>query len=376
MNPADSRRVRIVHFVTGGGSGATRVALDIALEQCRVADFEPLLILRDKGHPLSQLMEAQVKEARLPVHWVENLWPRGRTVAQLRVLCEQLQPTVFFAHGYSEHLWGRRAALDSGVPVVIHVEHNVERYLPWRVRAAKRLAPRTDATVCVSAGVEANVRRLAIGGLRVVTLHNGVDLGRFRSDAPLAPRRPDVLMPARFARKKDQATLIRAARRLVDRGWQGQLLLAGGGKAVYRARCERLVQSLGLKEHVQFLGNVSDLPQRLAACRVAALASWQEGLPLVLAEAMGAGCAVAASAIPGITDILRDRPDANPNGWLFPAGDAEKAAAALWHALSDDAEAQRRADAGRRDACGHFSLAEMAQRYEALLRSILQERGL
>jgi len=109
---------------------------------------------------------------------------------------------------------------------------------------------------------------------------------------------------------------------------------------------------------------------------VAALASWQEGLPLVLAEAMDAGCAVAASAIPGITDILRDSPDANPNGWLFPAGDAEKAAAALWHALSDDAEAQRRADAGRRDANGHFSVVEMARRYEDLLRSILQERGL
>ena len=376
MSPADSRRIRIVHFVTGGGSGATRVALDIALAQCRVADFEPHLILRNKGHPLPQLMEAQVKEAGLPVYWADNLWPRARTVAQLRVLCEQIQPTVFFAHGYSEHLWGRRAALDSGVPVVIHVEHNVERYLPWRVRAARRLAPRTDATVCVSTGVEANVRRLGIGGRRVVTLHNGVDLGRFHSDAPIAPRRPDVLMPARFARRKDQATLIRAARLLADRGWQGQLLLAGGGKAAYQARCERLVQSLGLKEHVQFLGNVSDLPQRLAACRVAALASLQEGLPLVLAEAMGAGCAVAASAIPGITDILRDSPDANPNGWLFPAGDAEKAAAALWQALSDDAEAQRRADAGRRDANGHFSLEEMARRYEDLLRSILQERGL
>lgn len=49
MIPADSRRIRIVHFVTGGGSGATRVALDIALAQCRVADFEPHLILRNKG---------------------------------------------------------------------------------------------------------------------------------------------------------------------------------------------------------------------------------------------------------------------------------------------------------------------------------------
>lgn len=359
-------RLRVIHFVSGGGTGATRVALDLALAQSRDPDYEPYLLLRSKGRPLSPVMQGQIDQARLPLHWIDNLWPRWRVIRQLTGLCARIKPDVFFAHGYSEHLWGRRAAFAAGVPAVIQVEHNVERYLPWRVWAARRLAARTRATVCVSNAVADSVRRLRLGAPRIEVLHNGVDLDRYRCDTPIADRRADVLMPARFARKKDQPTLIRAARILVDRGWQGQLLLAGGGKASHRRGCEQLARALGLERRVQFLGSVNDLPQRLAQCRVAALSSWQEGLPLVLAESMAAGCAVVASGIPGITDIVRD----GTNGWLFPAGDEAAAAAALWQALTDDAEAQRRASAGRADATGHFSLEQMAARYKGLLQSL------
>lgn len=367
-------KLRIVHFVSGGGTGSTRVALDLALAQKRQADMDPHLILRDKGRPLSAVMQKQVEAAQLPLHWVGNLWPRRRVIGKLTELCRRIRPDVFLAHGYSEHLWGRRAAVAAGVPVIIHVEHNVENYWPWRVSAARKLAPHTHATVCVSRGVEEHVRRLDIGAARVLTLHNGVDLSRFHCATPLRERAPDVLMPARFARKKDQPTLIRAAKLLAERGWSGKLLLAGRGKVAHRRRAEKLARQLGVQERVIFLGNVDDLPQRFAACRVAALASKQEGLPLVLAEAMAAGCAVVASAIPGITDIVHAEGSAqNANGWTFPVGDAEAAAEVLWQALADDVEAQRRADAGRRDANGHFSLEQMAVRYERLVLELCRD---
>lgn len=369
--PHTSTPLCLVHFVSGGGTGSTRVAVDLALAQARRRGWRPHLILRDKGVSLQPTMQRQIEQAGLPLHWVPNLWPRSRLVRSIQVLCGQIQPTVFFAHGYSEHLWGRRAALQQSVPYLVHVEHNVERYLPWRVRAARRLAISTQVTACVSSGVEQNVRRLGIGGAHVLTVHNGVDGERFRCDTPLEMRAADILVPARFARNKDQATLIRAASLLrARRGWTGRLLLAGGGKRRYRLHSERLVSALGLGEQVRFLGSVDNLPQRLAECRVVALASWQEGLPLVLVEAMSAGCAVVASAIPGVTDVLRgDGPTAN--GWLFPPGDAGAAAEALWRALGGDAEAQQRASRGTHDAEGHFSLAAMAQRYERIIDGLL-----
>lgn len=363
----NNNRIRIIHFVTGGGSGATRVALDLALAQIDDPDFQPYLILRDKGRPLPLPMQDQIRKSGLCINWVSNRWPRWFVVREIAAFCKRIAPAAFFAHGYSEHLWGRQAAFAAGVPVVIHVEHNIERYWPWRAAAARKWAPRTSATLCVSTAVADNVLRLGIGSRRVEVLHNGVDLTRFDCNTPLSQRSPDILVPARFARNKDQMTLIRAAKLLVDRGWEGQMLLAGGGKAAHRRCCEAAVSVLGLQERVRFLGNVDDLPKRFAQCRIAALASWQEGLPLVLAESMAAGCAVVASRTPGITDIVLE----GVNGWLFPPGDARSAANALWDALKNDEEAKRRADAGREEARNFFSLAAMALRYKELLRSLL-----
>ena len=104
------KRIRIAHFVTGGGTGATRVALDLALAQSRDPDYEPYLLLRNKGRSLSPVMQEQIQQAGLTLHWVDNLWPRGRVIHQIVELCARIKPEVFFAHGYSEHLWGRLAA--------------------------------------------------------------------------------------------------------------------------------------------------------------------------------------------------------------------------------------------------------------------------
>ena len=65
----------------------------------------------------------------------------------------------------------------------------------------------------------------------------------------------------------------RARAWLRERGLRPTLYLAGAGKAGLRGKAEALAQSLGLQEQVRFLGNVPDLPQRLAATQVFVLSS-------------------------------------------------------------------------------------------------------
>ena len=43
-----SAKPRVIHFVTGGGSGATKVALELACGHLRTGHYEPLLVLRRK----------------------------------------------------------------------------------------------------------------------------------------------------------------------------------------------------------------------------------------------------------------------------------------------------------------------------------------
>jgi glycosyltransferase involved in cell wall biosynthesis len=247
------------------------------------------------------------------------------------------------------------------------VEHNCERYSFWRRWQARPLAARTTATACVSQGVADHVTRLGLASSRVEVIHNGIDAARFAVGAPpFASRTQDIVMGARFARQKDQPTLIRAAKRLVDGGWTGRLLLAGDGKASHRRACQRLVASLGLHERVDFLGRVDPVPL-FHRCRAAVLSTHYEGLPLVLIEYMAAGCAAIGSVAPGVTDII----SAGRNGWTFPAGDDAALAQVLQRVLAGGPEIESVVARGQADAPARFALDRMVDRYENLIAELL-----
>jgi glycosyltransferase involved in cell wall biosynthesis len=362
-----SARPRVIHFVTGGGSGATKVALELACGHLHSGNYEPLLVLRRKKAPLPATMQAQIAATGLRAAWVDGGW-KGTTLRQLAAVIAEFKPQVFAAHGNSEHLWGRQAAFAATVPVVLHIEQNCERYPFWRRWAARQLAARTSATVCVSHGVADHVRALGLASPRVEIIHNGVDASRFVSGAPaFASRGQDIVMVARFARQKDQPTLIRAAKRLAEAGWAGRLLLGGDGKASHRRACEKLAARLGLAGRVDFLGRVADAAPLYHRCRAAVLATHYEGLPLVLIDCMAAGCAVLGSEAPGVNDVITP----GVNGWRFPRGDDAALAAALTTVLAGGPAIEAIVARGQADAPGRFSLHRQLARYEALFAELL-----
>jgi glycosyltransferase involved in cell wall biosynthesis len=357
-----SRPPRVIHFVTGGGSGATKVALELACGHLRSGNYDPLLVLRRKTAPLPATMQAQIAAAGLRTAWVDE-GPKWTTRRQLAALIADFKPRIFAAHGNSEHIWGRQAAFAAKVPVVLHVEMNCERYPPWRRWAAQKLADQTTVTVCVSAGVADHVRALGLAGPRVEIIHNGVDSTRYSAGAPaFATRSQDIVMVARFARQKDQPTLIRAAKRLAEAGWTGRLLLGGDGKPSHRQACEKLAAARGIADRVDFLGRVTDAAPLYHRCRAAVLSTHYEGLPLVLIDYMAAGCAVIGTEAPGVNDII----EPGVNGWRFPAGDDAALARILTRVLPGGPEIEAVAARGQADAPARFSLGRMIDRYEAL----------
>jgi hypothetical protein len=136
-----STQPRVIHFVTGGGSGATKVALDVACGHLRSGKYEPLLVMRRKKVALPAAQQKQIEAAGLRTAWVDD-WPKWTTRRQLAALIADFKPQVFAAHGFSEHIWGRQAAFAAGVPVVVHIEQNCERYAIWRLWAARPLTAR------------------------------------------------------------------------------------------------------------------------------------------------------------------------------------------------------------------------------------------
>jgi glycosyltransferase involved in cell wall biosynthesis len=363
-----TEKPRVIHFVTGGGSGATKVAIEVACGHLRSGRYEPLLIMRRKKAALPAGMQQQIDAAGLRAAWVDD-WPKWTTRRQLGALIAEFRPQVFAAHGFSEHIWGRQAAFAAGVPVVVHIEQNCERYAPWRRWAARPLTDRTTATVCVSQGVADHLSRLGLVGPRLEIIHNGSDPSRYAAGAPpFASRGQDIVMVARFARQKDQPTLIRAAKRLADTGWTGRLILGGDGKPSHRQACEKLAARLGLRDRVDFPGRV-DPAAIYHRCRAAVLSTHYEGLPLVLIDYMAAGCAAIGSDAPGVPDIIQP----GQTGWLFPTGDDAALAAALQRVLAGGPEVEAIAARGQTEVPGRFSVGRMVDRYETLFAELLRK---
>ena len=138
-----ARPLRVLHFVSGGFSGATQVAIDLCGDD---AGQDTFLVLRRRiMDPTERVRALRAKGLRVEV---VPRWSHTVTIWALARICRDWQPDVLVAHGFSEHLWGRYAGLRAGVPRLIQVE----RRAGWPTRktrptasAASTRATRTQA---------------------------------------------------------------------------------------------------------------------------------------------------------------------------------------------------------------------------------------
>lgn len=357
--PPMTERPKVVHFVTGGFSGATQVAVDLCQSARHGGPYEPVLVLRRKRHTPMARVEA-LKAQGVTVHLVSG-WAHLKTIAELAALLCELRPLALLAHGFPEHLIGRHAGVRAGVPVLIQVEHNSrERYTWWSRWQSRRLADKSAALVGVSEGVRQSLLAQGLPADKTLTIPNGVDLARFAE--PGGAREAGLVMSARFARQKDHATLIEAVALMASRhGLKPPLQLAGSGPLL--TRMQSRVAQLGLGAQVRFLGHHGDMPGLLRSQAVYVLSTHYEGMPLALVEGMAAGCACIASDVIGVRGVIED----GVTGLLVPEGDAPALADAIARLLGDPVLAARLGAAARERALAEHGLALMRGRYEALI---------
>lgn len=359
---------RVLHFVTGGFSGgATQVAIHLVRAAQQSGNTQPMLVLRRKSHT-NPARITELQQQGLPVQVVAG-WSHIATIIALYRLCKQFQPDVLVTHGFSEHLWGRYAGLLAKVPALVHVEHNTrERYTRWRLAQTRWLAKRTAAIVGCSQGVRDVLLEMGMPPERTIAIPNGIGLEAF-ADAPqhpVAKRIPAIVMVARVSKQKDHATVIRALALLRQRGLQPKVLFAGTGKTAAVQALQTLAQQLGVADQVQFLGVHRNVPALLMQHRIALLSTHYEGMPLALLEGMAAGCAVIASAVPGVNGVIEH----DVTGCLVPESDPHALADTLQRLLQDDVAANRLGNAARQQAIQAHSRQLMLQRYEALFLAL------
>ncbi len=137
----------------------------------------------------------------------------------------------------------------------------------------------------------------------------------------------------RICEQKGQLLLVEAAQRLFSQGVQFELVLVGDGEM--RADIEALIGRYRLQSCVRITGLVSNerVREEILAARALVLASFAEGLPMVIMEAMALRRPVISTFIAGIPELVLP----GENGWLIPAGDVEALAQAMQACLNASA---------------------------------------
>jgi len=204
------------------------------------------------------------------------------------------------------------------------------------------------------------------GRMDALLIPNGVDIAAIRIACERHPKVPGrILFVGRLEPMKGVDVLLKAFARL-NPASRAHLRLVGGGSE--RERLEGMVRSLGLNERVSFAGYVpsSLVYGEYAEAEVFCGLSRSEALGNVFLEAQAAGCAVIATRVGGIPDIVEDQ----RTGILIQPEDVEGAVKALELLLSDQRKRAELVEAGKLNA-QTYDWSGIAERYAEVYRSLL-----
>ena len=135
------------------------------------------------------------------------------------------------------------------------------------------------------------------------------------------------------------------------------------------------VNRLAIKDHVCFVGKIEnrELPQYyqkatvFVAPSVVAEGGDQEGLGLVLAEALACKCPVVATNLPAIRDVIEHR----KTGLLVPQREHTTLAEAILELLDNPEQANQLAAQGMVHVRQRFDWQVVAGRYSRIIRALM-----
>ena len=154
---------------------------------------------------------------------------------------------------------------------------------------------------------------------------------------------PEILCVGRLVPAKGQHILIEACAKVLQSGTKLHLTFVGGGED--RPSLEQLGMDLKISDHLLFTGALGqdEVRQYYDRADIFVLASFAEGVPVVLMEAMAKEIPVISTRITGIPELI----DHGNDGLLATPGDVDDLARQIGTLLEDPESGHKLGKAGR-----------------------------
>lgn len=144
----------------------------------------------------------------------------------------------------------------------------------------------------------------------------GLDEPYLAQDLTSVPKNLQLVCVARLSEQKGHLILLKAVRNLVLEGLDLKLILVGDGPL--RSKLENLIIQFNLQNHVKITGWVDNqqVKNYILDSQLMVLASFAEGLPVVLMESLALGRPAISTYIAGIPELI----EYAGGGFLIPSG--------------------------------------------------------
>ena len=276
-------------------------------------------------------------------------------------------------------LGGLAARFAGHVPVVAFMGL-VEARPGWRYRWTYSLFLHWVLTLSPSMRREILAVGSGIPEDRVVAIPYGVAPADFEVPAAAAaaaraslgagPEDRLVVSVGRLHEQKRFDLLLEAFAKAAAKVAAARLAVVGTGSL--REDLEARAREAGLAGRVLFAGFRSDLPAVHAAADLFVLSSDEEGLPMVILEAMAAGRAVVATDVGSVRDLVED----GVTGLVVRRRDSAALGQAMASLLTDNTRRRGMGEAGRARARERYPLSKCVAETEAFLFRVVGRESL
>jgi len=252
-------------------------------------------------------------------------------------------------------------------------------------RIHKLTLARVSRVIAVSGAVARSLQAQGIFPAKnIVTIPNGIDLGRFNITKREQARGELLERPGSGSTKylvgtvgelrplKGLEDFLRAAAVVAKEMDDVDFVIAGRDATragEHRVRLERLSEELGLRGRVHFTGWLVDVAPLLRELDIFISPSHTEAFGLSIVEAMASGLSVIATRTEGAQEIIED----GVNGLLVAVGDSEQMATATLALVKDEARRRELGARAQKSVQSRFSLERMASAVEQVYSEALNE---
>jgi glycosyltransferase involved in cell wall biosynthesis len=308
--------MRVLHLLnhTRRLNGHVHAAVDLACAQAKLGqtvaigsgggDFDALLA----AHNVETML---VNQQRRPVTLVRGL-------GKLYGLARNWRADIVHAHMMTSAVLAWPVCKSLGIPLVTTVHNEFER--------GAVLMGLGTRVIAVSAAVGQSMQKRGISKSRIDVVLNGT-IGSARFDGKdRTPRRldsPAIIFVGGQHPRKGLPDLLAAFNMVYEKHPGIRLYVLGDGPSLQAH--VNLAGSMACRSAVTFFGAQDDPFPFLLGADIFVLPSHADPAPLVLSEAREAGCAIVATNVDGIPELLEH----GKAGILVPARDCTKLAEVL-----------------------------------------------